>query len=425
MRFLYDLFFLAFGLLYVPYLLIKGKLHRDFPQRMGFLPDSVKNIRRPVWIHAVSVGEAVLAARLAAGIKKSSPHLKVIVSTTTQTGNSVIRTRGRGMVDAVFYSPLDLRAVVSRIVGLIDPALYVMVETELWPNLLLELHSKGVPVVLANGRISDVSFRNYKKISLIMRHILDKVDLYCMQSERDAERIRALGAPGDRVRVAGNLKFDEVSASSGPRDYSKKDFGFNESDKVIVAGSTHFPEEQDLIDIYKGLKREHGSLKLILAPRHIERADAIGIYIEKSGMKYCRFSSVLPGTKHIPAGNEVALIDTVGHLKDIYRVADLIFVGGSLVRKGGQNPIEGALSGKAVVFGPHMFNFREITEIFLEGEAAVRVKDRGELAAVFSDLLENDEKRERLAFNAGRIIKENSGATERTLRVIAPLLGDR
>ncbi len=424
MRVLYDIAFLVFGILYIPYLLIKRKAHRDFSQRLGFLPDSVINIRRPVWIHAVSVGEAVLAVKLADKIKRDFPRIPVIVSTTTRTGNSVVRSKGKGTVDAIFYSPLDLRVVTARVVGLIDPALYIMVETELWPNLLHELHSRGVPAALINGRISDGSFRNYRKIRFVMRRILDNIDIFCVRSEKDAERIKELGAPGDRVRVTGNMKFDEIPGAVISSSYSRMDFGFGENDKVIVAGSTHFSEEQDLIEAYKVLKRRHADLRLILAPRHVERADAIEAYIAKSGMKYYRFSAMLSGTEGAMPGSDVVLVDTIGHLKDVYETATIVFVGGSLVRKGGQNPIEGARFGKAVVFGPHMYNFREIAETFVKGEAAIMVKDKVQLAPVFSELLENNAKRERLASNAGRIVRKNSGAIDRTMEKLTPLFSE-
>lgn len=421
MRILYDIFFLLFGFLYIPYLLIKGKLHRGFSQKFGNLPADVINVKSPVWIHAVSVGEAVLAAKIASRIKTKIPRLGIVVSTTTRTGNEMIRSKGKGVVDAVFYFPFDLRAVVSRVAALISPALYIMMETELWPNLLGELHSRGVPVVLANGRISDASFRNYRRIGFIVRRILDNVDFFCMQSEKSAERIKTLGAPENRVHVTGNMKFDEVSRSPGSRNYSKKDFGFNEDDKVIVAGSTHFFEEQDVIDVYKNLKEKYTDLKLILAPRHVERADAVEMYVVTSGMKYCRFSQLFAGGS-LPASSDVVLVDTIGHLKDIYRLATVIFMGGSLVRKGGQNPIEGARLGKAVVFGPHMFNFREVAEIFVEGKAAIKVSGKSELGLVLDDLLENEDKRRRIASNAERIVKENSGAVDRTLEIIGTVV---
>jgi len=421
MRILYDAFFILFGVMYVPYLLIKRKYHKEFVQRFGVLPESVTDVKRPVWIHAVSVGEANLAVKAASMMKNDIPGLKIVVSTTTQTGNSIVRSKGEGVVDAVFYFPLDFSAVVAKVVKLIDPRLFMMIETEIWPNLIDELSSKGVPVVMANGRISDSSFNNYMKIRFIMRRVLAKVDLFCMQTGRDAARIKSMGAPGDRVHVTGNMKFDEVAKGISVKGFSMEDLGFDAVDRVIVAGSTHFSEEEALIDVFKELKEKHEGLKLVLAPRHVERSDAIEIYIKKSGIKHHRFSDVLEGK--VPRDDDVLLVDTIGHLKDIYGIATLIFVGGSLVKKGGQNPIEGARLGKAVVFGPHMFNFKEVAELFVEAEGAVRADGKDHLVDLFGALLDDDGRRERIALNAERVIGENSGALGRTVRLVEPLLG--
>jgi 3-deoxy-D-manno-octulosonic-acid transferase len=423
MRFLYDLFFIIFGILYLPYLALKRKVHGDFLQRFSFLPGKVTRLEKPVWIHAVSVGEAALAGKLSVLIKQHFPDIPIIISTTTTTGNAMAVKACADAANAVFYFPLDISLIVSRAVRLIDPRLYVMVETELWPNLLEEFHSKGIPVVLANGRISDASFANYGKIKFIMRRILRTIDCFCMQSQKDASRIRELGGlPEDKVYVTGNIKFDETIGSSGDAMFHKEYFGFSNNDEVLVAGSTHFPEEEALIAIYGELKVKRKRLKLILAPRHIERTDDIKTYIEKSDMEYCRFSEILSEEKTTHPAKDVVLVDTIGHLRGIYNAATLIFVGGSLARKGGQNPIEGARWGKAIVFGPHMYNFKEIAGIFVEGGGAVSVKDEKELKAVIEGLLENSEKREHMARNAKRIIDENSGAIKRTLERIEKYL---
>ena len=418
MKILYNLFFLIFSVVYVPYLLMKGKAHRDFLQRFGFLPKEMSGIKKPVWIHAVSVGEAALAGKLSLLFKEHFPEVPVIVSTTTKTGNEMMRKSRESAADAVFYFPLDLSFIVSKVVRLLDPRLYVMVETELWPNLLRELHSKGIPVILANGRISDTSYSNYGKIDFVMKHILGTIDRFCMQTEKDAERIKQLGAPAEKVYVAGNIKFDEGVASPESAPFSRKDFGFGKDDKILVAGSTHFPEEEAIVDIYGDLKLSGGDLKLILAPRHIERVDEVRTYIEKNGMKSCLFSDILSGKADSPGTKDVILVDTIGHLKDIYSVATLIFVGGSLAKKGGQNPIEGARWGKGVIFGPYMYNFREVASIFLEGGGAVSVKDKTQLKGVLKDLLGDPKKREDMSLNAKRIVSDNSGALKRTLSII-------
>ncbi|MFH1552779.1 MAG: 3-deoxy-D-manno-octulosonic acid transferase [Candidatus Omnitrophota bacterium] len=420
MRLLYDLFFLIFSLLYIPYLLVKGKVHRDFLQKFSFLPKDVTDLKRPVWIHAVSVGEAALAAKLSAGIKKRFPDVAVMVSTTTQTGNDMIRKSAEGALDAIFYYPLDIRYVVSRVVRLLNPRLYVMIETELWPNLLEELNSREIPVILANGRISDNSFANYKRIRFIMRRILGCIDCFCMQSGKDAERIGELGAPLGSIFVTGNMKFDERTPLADAGGIGKEDLGFSPDDEVIVAGSTHFPEEGGIIDIYKRLRAKKDNLKLVLAPRHVERTDAIRIYIEKSDLKYLRFSDVLKGAPDEKC--DILLVDTIGHLKDLYSVATVVFVGGSLAKKGGQNPIEAARWEKTIVFGPHMFNFREVSDIFLESKAAAHVKDFHELEKVLGELLEDPEARKGMAENARKVIEANSGTIDKTVDKIAEYL---
>ncbi len=418
MRLLYDLFFLVFSVLYFPYLLVKGKAHRDFLQKFGFLPKSVTSLTGSVWIHAVSVGEAVLAAKLSAGLKKRFPDVPVIVSTTTQTGNDMIHKSGKGILDAVFYYPLDMSHIVSRVVKLLRPRLYVMIETELWPNLLEELHSRSVPVVLVNGRISDASFTNYRKIGFVTRRILGCIGCFCMQSERDAVKIKRLGAPAEKVFVTGNMKFDEGETPAGTSGLSREYLGFGKDDKIIVAGSTHFPEERSIIDVYKNLKREQGDLRLILAPRHVERVDAVRTYVERSGLSYNYFSDILGKDKAPPAGCDILLVDTIGHLKDLYGIATVVFIGGSLVRKGGQNPIEAARWGKAVVFGPHMSNFREVADVFLENEAAVRVKDVPQFERELKKLLSDPGRKDRMARSAREVIERNSGAIGRTVEKI-------
>ena len=249
MRLLYDVFFILFSIFYVPCLFLKGKLHRDFTQKFGVLPEEVKALEKPVWIHAVSVGEALVAVNLASGLKKDFPHIPVVVSTTTKTGNEMVRKNNSGEIDACFYYPADIRPVVSRGVREIGPRLYVMVETELWPNLLEEMRSRGIPVILANGRISDNSFRNYRRIAPVTRNILGCIDRFCMQSGKDAEKIKELGASPGSVSVMGNMKFDETLSREAPdEDFSMEQLGFSPVDRVIIAGSTHPPEEAEGID---------------------------------------------------------------------------------------------------------------------------------------------------------------------------------
>ncbi len=416
MRILYNIFFLIFGIIYLPYLLFKGKLHRDFLQKFSFLPEEIKHIKKPLWIHAVSVGEAAIATKLAKAIKETFPDARIVISTTTRTGNDMACKTSQGSVDEVFYFPLDVSFIVSRAVRLIDPGIYIMIETELWPNLLEELKRRQVPVILANGRISDNSFRNYGRVAFIVKKILNNISCFCMQSDTDAGRIIKLGASPGKVSVTGNMKFD-VETPDQP-EIGRKSLGFGDDDEILVAGSTHYPEESMVIDLFKELRERKKNLKLVLAPRHIERVEAIKIYIEDKGLSYSLFSDIHSRKESFPSGSDILLVDTIGHLKDIYNAATLVFVGGSMAKRGGQNPIEPGVWGKAVIFGVHMFNFREIADIFVQGGAAACVKDKTELKNKIEDLLNNEKKRREMETNALKIIRDNSGAIKKTVNRI-------
>ncbi|MFH1878850.1 MAG: 3-deoxy-D-manno-octulosonic acid transferase [Candidatus Omnitrophota bacterium] len=424
MRALYDIFFVFFSIVYIPGLLFGRKMHRGFIQRFGILPGGLTGPEdRPLWIHAVSVGEAAVAAKIAARFKKMMPGIKILVSVTTRTGYNMALKAGKNDIDGVFYSPLDISAVVSRVVRKINPRAYIMIETELWPNILEQMRLRGVPVALVNGRISDHSFRNYMKIKFLTRRILGCIGCFCMQSDDDACRIKELGAPKAGVFVTGNVKFDETPLSTESRVFDKKTFGFNENEEVFVAGSTHFPEERVLIGVYKKLRDKYPGLKFILAPRHIERASGIREHFLKEGVK-CRYlSEILAGAGKRAEGCDVVLVDTIGHLKTLYSMASVVFIGGSLAGKGGQNPIEAAVWGKPVVFGPNMQNFREIARVFTESGAAVKINDAGELGTVLDGILGDAGKKTLMAKASAEVIEKNSGALGRTVDRIKCFLG--
>lgn len=398
-------------------------MHRGFGQKFGAVPKEVRALKKPVWIHAVSVGEAALASKLAAAIKARFPLVPVAVSTTTRTGNDMIRKRSEGAVDAVFYYPFDISAVVSRAVRLIDPAVYVMVETELWPNLLETLRKRRVPVVLVNGRISDGSFSRYRRIRYFTHRMLSCVSRFCMQSGIDAERIEALGAVAESVRVTGNMKFDEAMPLTEPA-ISRQRCGFGDGDEVIVVGSTHAPEETGIIDMFRRMRAARPGIRMVLAPRHVERAEEVKACLDREGVRYRCLSAILEGAIEEPASSDVLLVDTIGHLRDMYGIATVVFIGGSIAGKGGQNPIEAARWSKPVVFGPHMFNFREVSGIFLENGAAVEVRDFLQLEKVLVELLDDTGRRKRMSELSAEVIRSNAGAIEKTVAEIAPYLGE-
>lgn len=426
MRILYDIFFMLFGLFYLPCLVLKGKAHGRFLERFGAFGRSMDGLDAPVWIHAVSVGEANVAARIAKGIRKRSPGVPIVVSTTTTTGQDMMEKAGKGVVDRVFYYPLDISFIVSRVISKINPRLYVVIETELWPNLMTALKRKGVPIAVVNGRISDRSFRNYLKVKPFISGMLGCIDVFSVQTKDDASRIVRMGAATERVTVTGNVKFDQGISEGLPLPVRPEDIGMRQDDLIIVAGSTHFNEESQLIDVYKRLSGRIPGLKLIIAPRHVERAEAVKVYIEEAGLRHMAYSG-LRG-KGAPGGGktgtyDVMVVDSIGHLKDMYALATIVFVGGSLVKKGGQNIIEPASYGKPVVFGPNMYNFKEAVRMFLSREGAIQVADADELEQVLERLIKDDGMRRNISRKAVDVIRENSGAVDRTVSLLDRFLG--
>ncbi|MFA6635948.1 MAG: 3-deoxy-D-manno-octulosonic acid transferase [Candidatus Omnitrophota bacterium] len=418
MRFLYNIFFCVFAVFYVPVMAVKGKFHSGFSQKFARLPSEISDFKKPLWIHAVSVGEALVAARICEILKKEIPGLPVVISTTTPTGNEMIRKASKN-VDGVFYYPVDLSWVVKRALDQIDPSAYVMVETELWPNMIEQASARGIPVILANGRISDRSFGRYKKIGYITKKIFGCFSAVCAQTQRDAEKMKALGCGEEKTRVTGNIKFDTSFSPAHDAEVERIGCIFTEGKKVIVAGSTHFPEESGIIDEFVKMRSSlSGGVKLIIAPRHIERKDAIRIYVEKAGLKCCFFSDFSGAGTTGSERADVMIVDTIGHLKDIYSLATVVFIGGSLVKKGGQNPIEAARWGKAVVFGTHMTNFREVADSFIESGAAVMAENLVCLGSVMKELLLDEEKRLALERKVKAVIEKNSGAVYKTVEVI-------
>jgi len=421
---IYDVSFLIFSIIYLPYLAIKGKAHRDFTQRFGNLPESLKRIgsSRPIWIHAVSVGEVLTVKNFIDKLLSEYPERKVVLSTTTKTGSEIAKKVIHPKVER-FYFPLDFTWIIKRVVNFINPSTFVIVETEIWPNLITELSKRNVPIALINGRISNKSFAGYKKIKFLFNTILKKVTLFCMRTKSDAERIEALGAPKENIRVTGNMKFDtEVSGENNPVSGIKRsDLGLSESDMLIIAGSTHNGEEKMILDIYKNLAEKFEKLKIIIAPRHIDRARNIKKLAEEMGYEGVLLSHFKDKEKRVSERN-IFILDTIGELKSLYNLATVVFMGGSLIKRGGHNIIEPATFGKPVVFGHYMFNFQDTARSFLEDKAAVEVRDKEELLNTLGTLLGDGNRRSTLGRNARELLEKSKGATERNVDQIKNLI---
>ena len=313
--------------------------------------------------------------------------------------------------------PLDFRGAVRRAVRRVEPGCFIALETELWPNLLRALRLAGVPAVLANGRISDRSYRRYRLVRRLFRRVLDGVDLFCMQSEEDARRIIRLGARPERVVVTGNLKMEAPSGDAGADQIWRRLLRLGEA-PVVVAGSTHRGEEAAMLDAFLATREAvGGGLRLVLAPRHPERLDEVEALVRARGLAVVRRSRLSSGS-----GNEVILLDTMGELASLYAAADVVFVGGSLVPSGGHNVVEAALQSKAVVFGPHMENFRDTAALLLREAAAVQVKDGPELATALGRLLTDEPSRHALGRAAWNAVRAHQGACVRTIAALERVL---
>jgi 3-deoxy-D-manno-octulosonic-acid transferase len=420
-----------FSVFYIPTLIFKGKLHKDFLERFGIYGDAKERLlfsaKEVIWIEAVSVGEVTLCKSLIPSLKKEYPERSIVLSTITRTGNNLAKKLFSG--DAiVIYFPLDFSFVARRALRKIHPKFYIMIETEIWPNVLKELGRRHVPSILINGRISDRSFGKYKLVRRFLAKTLKDITAFCMQSDVDAERIISLGAARDRVAVTGNMKFDACPIASGKSAASIKElFGMSAGDEIFVAGSTHGGEEEAVVSVYKELIKGFPNLQLVIAPRHIERASEAENIAKRLGLEAVRMTngrsrrSSGPGLKIPP---RVLIIDEIGYLNDAYSIAEIVFVGGSLIPHGGQNPIEPAVLGKAVVFGPYMFNFKTVASALLKGNGAVQVNDRKDLFIKVEQLLTDKERRAALGRNAGNIISENRGATSKSLGAIRRVINN-
>jgi 3-deoxy-D-manno-octulosonic-acid transferase len=426
---IYDIVFVFFAFFYLPYFLIKKRYREGLGMRLGILPTKIVEVLRNkniIWIQAVSVGEVMAIKGIISALHTNFPSYKLLISTTTPTGNRVAHTIVKE-IGHVIYFPLDLSLIIRRVVRRLNPHLVIIVETEIWPNLISSLYKRKIPVILLNGRISAHAFQGYRIVKIFLKKVLDKISLFCMQTETDALRIRSLGAKDENLVITGNMKFDIFPQEVRFQTPGLETFlGLVSAGQLFVAGSTHKGEEEIILRVYKEIQDEFPSLKLLLAPRHIDRAAEIEKLITKYGLTSIRASQIKTcSLRGESAQSEILLLDTIGELKSIYKQATVVFIGGSLVKRGGHNILEPAIWSKVVLFGPYMFNFRDIIRPFLDNNAAFKVKDKEELKQVLRTLLNNPREREEIGIKAKRIVEERRGATERNIRLIREILAKR
>jgi 3-deoxy-D-manno-octulosonic-acid transferase len=428
-NFLYSTATLLALIVLAPYFVYQALRHHKYVgslgQRLGYLPISFNlDAEESIWVHAVSVGEVLAARPILAGLRERYPDLRLFLSTTTMSGQQIARSVAD--VDAVFYFPFDFTFIVRRTLNLVKPRLFVMIETEIWPNLLRECRRRGVRTALVNGRLSPRSYPRYRLVRPFIRRVLADIDRFCVQSEEMARRFASLGADPARIVVTGSLKFDSLDPSTAPgrgRERVLRFFRISPARPVLVAGSTSRGEEEAVIRAFNRLRMTTagGNALLILAARHPERFGEVEKLCQREGLSTARRSDLPIDTE--PKVDAV-ILDTIGELAQLYQIATAVFVGGSLVAHGGHNILEPAIFGKPIVFGPYMQNFKEIRDAFLQNGAAIQVTER-ELDEVLLSLLSDPVRRAGLGAAARALVEANRGAKAKTLDIIANLLPAR
>ncbi|MDR4494335.1 MAG: 3-deoxy-D-manno-octulosonic acid transferase [Nitrospirales bacterium] len=408
-------------------LLVKKRLQRGLKPRLGILDPACRQLSQPViWVHAVSLGETTAVIPLLRVLKETWPQGTLVVSTITETGKEVVSAHLGGLAKHC-YAPLDFPWVVNRFVRELNPFLYILVESEFWPNLLRRLHRNHVPICLVNGRISSRSYSRYRFVRPFIRRVLECLDLALVQTERDRKRMLELGASGEIVQVTGNMKFDQMpesySSESGSL-LSREALGIQPGEILWVAGSTHEHEEGDILEAYQAILPAHPRLVLLLAPRHIERTSHIEQVIRGYGIP-CIRRSLIPTLKeplaHIQ-GNRIILLDTRGELAGVYRLAVAGFVGGTLVPVGGHNVLEPAQWGRPVLFGPYTDHCRDFAMLLVKQGGGIQVQDSRALADEMKNLLADPQNTEEMGRRAFDAVRQGRGVVHVNLQKIREMV---
>ena len=426
-RFIYNIIFTFFFALTAPYYFIRmrrrGNWRAGFGQRFGRYDVKFKQAitnRRVLWMHAVSVGEVNICTQLIRALEPRVPNVKIVVSTTTTTGMGLLQSKLPLHIGKIYY-PIDHRKCVARAYAIVQPEAIVLVEAEVWPNFIWRARKTRTPLFLVNARLSDRSYRGYKRFAFLFRPLFSAFTGVGAQNEADADRLHEIGCRAEAVHVIGNLKFDAAQ----PDDRRTLDvpamfrqLGVPLNSPVIVAGSTHAGEEALLAGIFLRLQKKIPGLFLVLVPRHFERAREVQNDLRARGVKFISRSEITADTRLKLDEVDCLLVDSTGELKFFYEQATVVFVGKSLTAEGGQNPIEPAALGKAMVFGPNMQNFADVVRIFLQEKGAVQVRNAAELERELADLLEGAARRDQLGNNALKVVRANEGAIDRTVEMI-------
>ena len=400
---------------------------KDFMQRFGVYRGEVREklSEKPrIWIHAVSVGEIYVAASFMEECRRQLPESAFILSTTTSTGHAI----AAGLIsddDVLIYFPIDFPPIVRRVLDLLHPTALVLTESEVWPNLIRICHSRSIPVVMMNGRMSDHSFRGYQVVRSLFSRVAGMMTALYVQGRADKKKLVSLGAPEDRVHVMGSAKYDMAGSETCDRGYVRELLlaaGLNDGDLIMLGGSTWQGEEAALLGCFKRLKEEYGNVFLVLVPRHVERTRQVAVELNRSDFRWIQRSALTVGQAPPASAYEVLLVDTTGELKDFYEQASVVFVGKSLTQHGGQNIIEPAALAKPIVVGPNMENFEAVMSDFLENKAVVQVADARGLCDALAGLFQNEQEREELGSRASELVASRRGAIKATVEAFAKTL---
>ncbi|MBP7376767.1 MAG: 3-deoxy-D-manno-octulosonic acid transferase [Pyrinomonadaceae bacterium] len=426
---IYTLGFILLSPRFLFDLVTGGKYASGFAQRLGWLPEFKLDTRPVLWLHCVSVGEANAARPLVESIKTNFPKNRLVISTTTKTGQKLAKEIFADSADAVFFFPFDWRFSVKKALRHYRPSVVMLMETEIWPNFIRETNHAKSRICIVNGRLSERSYTRYARFKTSMRRILGYLDLALMQTNADAKRLMELGIRASKVRVSGNLKFDHnvESTENELTEAFRSRFSISPDAPLIIAASTHQPEEKWILDAFKEVWKNAGERlpRLMIAPRHPERFAEVRALIKNSGFDWaCRTEAESSRDKTA----EIILLDSIGELRSAYPLAEIVLVGGSLIPHGGQSIFEPAASGRAIITGHNTANFADAVTEFLDKDALLQLNETNDstvvakLADAFRELLQFDEKRKTLGTNALAVMNNNRGAAERTIEYLTPLI---
>jgi 3-deoxy-D-manno-octulosonic-acid transferase len=424
-RFIYNLFWPLGLLFFLPGYFVKmirrGGYREKFGQRLGSYDRELRSRlskRKSTWLHAVSVGEVNVALKLANSLRALEPDLHCVLTTTTTTGFALANKNAPPWID-VLYTPLDYWPIMRRAFSVIRPTRIVLVEAEVWPNLVALAHERRIPTILANARLSPKSERRFRQFRFCVAPTFRQLDLVCAQELEDVDRWAALGIPRDRIRAVGSIKYDpDGSSQKSVPQGTEQTIGFSDADRqppVLFGGSTHRGEEEILATIFQRLRQQFPSLRLFIAPRHVERLREIRAQLAALPLRVALASEVALNRE---SDADCIILNTTGELQRWYSIATIVFMGKSLTARGGQNPVEPIMAGKPVVFGPHMENFATLAKALVLRKGAIRVHNIDSLEQTIVELLRDSEARQRLVQSAREVLSEHQGATARTAALI-------